>query len=610
MKRSTRIIAGIALGLVGLLGPFDALAGKTVLRLRLHGQILEKPDDTAGLMALFANESVTTLRDWVTTIRKAGADANVAGLALIIEQPQLNLAQVEELTRALKQFKAGGKPVYCYLDYAGNASYALAAAATHITLAEYSELSIAGLSAELSYYKGLLDKIGVQMQMLHCGAYKSALEPFVRTEPSPEAAENINWLLDGIYQRWLKLMADGRNLPLAEVQALVDRAPLSAEDALKARLVDEVGTFESFRRRLHKEFGDDAKFVKKYEQRTMPELDTSNPFTLLPQIIEMFQTAAEPVKEPAVGLIFINGAIVVGKSESGPFSSGMAGSTDIRAAFDEAREDENIKAVVVRVDSPGGSAIGSDIIWNAATLCASRKPVIVSMGQVAGSGGYYVSIPADTIFAEASTITASIGVVGGKLIWSDLMENKLGITTTTFPRGAHAELMSMNRPWTPDELSFMEKYMADVYTQFKGRIMKSRGSKLRQDLESIAGGRVFTGAQALELGLVDQLGGLADALDLAASKAGLGTDYRVQTVPKPSEFTAFLELLQKLMGSEPKRDEFEVLAGRDPLLRATLPVLRQLAPDAVSDLLRALQQLVILRDERVGCFMPAVPRIR
>ena len=607
-----RLLCQIALlAICGLVAPATARAEKSLLRLRLDGPVMEAPSDAAGLWALFENKPANTLHEWVKTIRRASGDREISGLVLIVEEPKISLAQVEELTRAIKGFKEKGKPVYCYLDYAGNITYALAAGASHVTLAEYSELDIAGLHGEMMFFKGLLDKIGVEADMMHCGAYKSALEPFTRTEPSPEAAENVNWLLDGLYDRWLRLIADGRKLSVEEVKKLVDQAPLSAQQALENKLVDEVSSFPAFKQMLHKEFGHDVTVLKKYEPSEGLEVDTSNPWALVQELMQMFSSAAETQEEPAVGLIYIEGGIVVGTSDEGPFGDTVAGSTSIRAAFEKARSDENIKSVVVRVDSPGGSALGSDIMWEAATRCAAEKPLIVSMGRVAGSGGYYVSLPGDTIFAEATTITGSIGVVGGKLIWNGLMQGKLGITSTEFSRGRHAALMSPNRKWNDEERAWMTTYMNSVYDQFKGRVMKSRGPRLKKNLEDIAGGRVYTGAQAVELGLVDQLGGVADALDFAAKKAGLGRDYAVQIIPKPSGLKELLGLFQKMMGEEGE-DEFEVAArlSGDPLYRSVLPLLRELAPTQIQELVRGLRNLAILRQEKVGCFMPIVPQIR
>ena len=588
-----------------LLLPQAALADNKVLRLRFDGPVLEAPDESAQLLALFGGSQAKTLRDWVQTIEKATDDEEVAGIAMIVERPQFGFAQLEEVSRALATFRETGKKVYCYMDFASNGTYALACAADHISLAEHSELAIIGLHAEASFYKGLLDKIGVEADLMHCGAYKSALEPFTRTEPSPEAAENINWLLDGIYERWIGMIAEGRGLSAEQVKALVDRAPLPVEDALEHKLIDKVGSFADFKKMIHKQFGKDVEVVKKLGDDSGFEIDFNNPFALFQMIGELMDTSSEPAK-PGIGLIYIQGLITVGKQESSPFLGTVAGSTTIRAALEKARLDDNIKAVVIRVDSPGGSALASDIMWKAATRCAEEKLVVVSMGNVAGSGGYYVSIPGDTIFAEETTLTASIGVVGGKFIWSDLMENKLGITTTEFDRGNHAGLVSMNRPWNDDERAWITEYMNSVYEQFKDRIKQSRGDRIKGDLEDIAGGRVYTGQQALQRGLVDQIGGLSDAIEYTTKKIGLD-EYEVYILPEAKNP---LEVIFAALTGEEAEDEWEIsLRPRvtmmsNPLLQAASPLLHNLAPQQLRNIARSLQNLVTLNKEHVGCFMP------
>lgn len=594
-------------------GP-GALAGPQVLRLLLDGEVLESPREDAELAVLFGGPRPTTLLKMIQDLDEAADKPEIRGIALIVDEPTISLAQVEELSRALGRLRARGKQVYCYLDWASNVSYCLAAASSdHITLAENSELAVVGLHAEVSFYKKMLDKIGVQADMLQCGAYKAAAEPYMRTEPSPEFRENLNWLLDGLYERWIELIAQGRKLPVEQVRAAVDAAPLSAQQALQAGLVDAVGSLEDFKRMLRKEFGQGVAILKDLEEAEESiELDLENPFAVFSEmnrLMEKFFGGPDRSQEPGIGLVYVDGGIIVGKSQSDPLMGSTAGSTSVRAALEEARKDEKVRAVVLRVDSPGGSAIASDIIWQTATQLSREKPLIVSMGSVAGSGGYYVSTPGDTIFAEATSITASIGVVGGKLVWNDLWENKIGITTTEFDRGKHAALMSFNRPWTEQERDWMVQWMNQIYEQFKARIVASRGGRIQGDLESMAGGRVFTGRQALELGLVDRIGGLSDAIAYAAEKVGL-VDPPVYVYPKKKELG---EVLAQLMG-RPTRDEWELamrspLVG-DPLPRLAVPLLAELAPEQVRSLLRGLQNLSILSRERVGCMMAFDLRLR
>lgn len=605
------LISTICLTLVACLNT-PANAAQKLLRINFNGPITETPADDMGFAALFGGMESRSLHQWLELLDNAAHSNDISGVVMIVEQPQMSFAQLQELTRALRDVRDGGKPVYCYLDYAGNLGYALAAAADHITVAENSILDIAGLRAELMYFKGMLDKIGVQPQMLHCGDYKSAHEPFSRTGPSEAAAENINWLLTGLYDAWIDLIAQGRGLTSGEVKIAVDNAPLIVNDAKEQKLVDAVGSYTSFKNMLHNKFGHDLEVVRQLgaaDELGMDfDVDPNNPFAMLNKIGQIFGKLSEEASKPdkkQIAILYIEGSIVVGKNETSPFgSSGVAGSTTIRAAFEEARKDDNIEAVVVRVNSPGGSALASDIMWKAATRCAEQKPVIVSMGGVAGSGGYYVAIPGKIIFAEEATITGSIGVVGGKFVWKNLLNDKLGITTAEFTRGANADLMSMNHPWTADEKQWMQNFMNEIYDQFKNRVHHSRGERLKGNLDDMAGGRVYTGKQALERGLVDRLGGLGDALDYAAKDANL-TDYDVVILPKQPDFA---EVLKQLLG-EPTDDDWKITLNprtriNDPIIQLALPLLQQLAPQQAQRVMQALTDVAILNREHVGCMMP------
>lgn len=592
----------------------DAFAAKKVLRLKFDGPLMEAPKEDNPFAMLMSGSQPRTLWSCIEELDKAAKDKDIAGAILVLDQPAIGLAHVEELTRAMKAFREKGKKIYCYTDSASNGSFALACAADHITLAENSELDIVGLHAEVEYYKGMLDKLGLEMEMVHCGAYKSAMEPFARTEPSKEAAENINWLLDGIYERWIQILATGRNQTVAQIKEAVDAAPLLAADAQKRKLVDTVGSWSDFTQMIHKEFGSDVEILKKLEKddELEVELDPSNPFAAFQQLQTIMNKMFGPKEDddkPAIGVIYLEGPITTGKSTADFFSGGTAGSTTLRSAIDKATDDKNVKAVVLRVNSPGGSALASDIIWKSATRLAKAKPLIVSMGSVAGSGGYYVAIPGDTIFAEELTITASIGVVGGKMCWKGLWQDKLGINTTEYSRGKNADLMASTRKWTDEEKNKIMDYMNAVYDQFKGRIKTSRGDRIKGNLDDYAGGRVFTGKQALERGLIDKIGGLSDAVRFAADKVGL-KDYRVATLPKEKDFG---EVLKMIMG-QPTEDEYEVRtlmpAQADALTSGYLPLLRQVAPQRAESLVNVLRQIAVLERERASCYMPLELRIR
>lgn len=596
-----RTVAALIVPLV-LVSP--ALAGKKLVRLHFSGPVLEAPVGEMDLNLLMGGEKSRSLREWTRLIEKAAADAEIAGAMMIVDEPAAGLAQVEELRRALDAFRASGKKIHAFMDYGGNLSYALAAGADDITLAENSGLDVVGLFAEMSFYKGTLDKLGIEADMMHCGDYKTALEPYTRTEPSKENAEMVNWLLDGMYDRWIGLIASGRKLSVDATKAAVDQAPFDAKKALALKLVDHVDSYHAFTRRLKDAYGADLEVVKKYDAGDKLKIDFNNPFAIFQLFNDALAKSGEP-EEQGIGLIYIDGPIMTGKNQQSLLGGSTAGSTTIRAALEKARESDHIKAVVLRVNSPGGSALASDIMWEAATRLGKEKPLVVSMGNVAGSGGYYVAIPGETIFAEETTLTGSIGVVMGKMITRGLWEEKCGITTSEFKRGQNADIMSMNRKWDDRQRAQMIEYMNSIYTQFKARVTASRGDRLKGDLESLAGGRVYTGKQALERGLVDRIGGLGDAIRYAAGKVGMAEkDVKVYVLPKPEEFA---DVVKKLMGEETE-DEWEVsmlrgFGANSPLL-GLLPLIGDLAPQALQKFGPGLQSLLILHQERIGCFMP------
>ncbi len=605
---SKQLAWSVAVILCGIYAGAPAVAEKTVLRLWVTGSVNEAPSEDAELAVLFGGEKARTLYQWVDMIHEAAESDEVAGLVLIIDSPQFGLAQVEDLRQAVLDFRKAGKPVHAYLDHAGNGAYALATAADHITLAPKSALDITGIGAEISYYKGMFDKIGVEADILHCGDYKSAVEPYTRTEPTKYAAEQMNRLLDGLFEQLVRMFAEGRGLTADEITAAIDAAPLTSEKALELKLVDEVSGFPAFRRLIKKEYGSDVKVIKSFDESDGLDVDFENPFAIF-QLFQDLMEKAQEEPEPGIGLIYIEGAIMVGKSQGGFMSGQTAGSTSLRAALTEALEDDNIKAVVIRVNSPGGSVLASDIMWDAATRIGESKPLIVSMGNVAASGGYYVAIPGEVIFAQPTTITGSIGVFGGKLVWNQLWEEKIGITTTEFTRGKNAALFSMNHKFSDEERVRMQQWLDDIYAAFKGRVMESRGERIKGDLEKLAGGRVYTGTQALEIGLIDKIGGLSDAIAYATERSGLA-DPAIHVLPREKDF---MDVLMTLF-DEDTEDEFEIsmrpLATTDPMLRAMLPVLKELAGDRVDSLLHGWRNMMIIQREHVGCFLPFSGKVR
>jgi len=582
--------------------PAGAGAANNVAVFHFNGPLLEKPQ---GDMAFSFGPMPATLKDTIARFEKASKDDNVKAILVTVGTPAMGLAQVEELSQAIGKV---GKPVYVHVDSLNTGLYALVSTASHISVTPTGDVWVLGFYTEGLYLRGMLDKIHVEPDIVHIGDYKSAGEMMSRTGPSAEAEENMNWLLDGLYGRLVKHIADARfSGDEAKVRKLIDEGPYTAEKALELGLIDSVKHRQDITAELKSRFGSDLSFVHNYGGERGPELDFENPFAFFQVLTELMSGKPQSTKT-AIAVVYVEGAIMPGSDDPNPFGgSGGARSTTIRKALDKAAADDSIKAVVLRVDSPGGSALASEIIYDAVQrVRATGKPVIVSMGNVAASGGYYVSCGADRIIADPMTITASIGVVGGKLVTSNMWES-LGINWHPYQRGESAAILTTSRKWNDAERAKILGWMEEVYAVFKGHIVDHRGSKLSKQIDEMAGGRVYTGAQALDLGLVDQLGSFDDAVDKAAEIASLG-DYELRVLPKPK---SIFDFLRESMGAE-ETDAVSVAAegsaglfdANSPLLDLVLPVLKTLDPQRAQVLIQGLTRLQLLHTERVILMPP------
>jgi len=371
-------------------------------------------------------------------------------------------------------------------------------------------LFVTGLYGEQLFLRGLLDRMGVEPDFATCGDYKSAAEMFMRTSPSDEASEMYKWLYDGIYDGLIDMIAQGRGVSGEKARAWIDHGVYTAETATKAGIIDQVLHRKDLEAKLKKTYGKDVVFERRYGKKKTPKIDLSSPFGVLQFYGQLLQPPKkESSDKPIVAIVHLEGSIMQGSGGSSPFGSSMAFSTDIAKALDEVADNDRIEAVVFRVNSPGGSAVASEIILDATKRVKARKPFVVSMGDVAGSGGYYVACASDVIFADPSTITGSIGVVSGKFATTQ-MWNKIGITWSPIARGKNSGMLSSANVFSPSEKAAMEGYMNEVYEVFKGHVLAIRKDRLTKDIDELAGGRVFTGRQALEFGLVDRMGGLDD----------------------------------------------------------------------------------------------------
>ncbi|RYG18622.1 hypothetical protein EON82_22405, partial [bacterium] len=451
------------------------------------------------------------------SLKKAAADPKVKAVVVDADDAQLGLSQLQELRRRLQAVRAAGKDVWLYTDSLSNGTALLGSAANHFTLMPEGDVSLSGIYSESMYFKGLLDKAGVIADVIHIGDFKSFGEEFYRTGPSDFAKQQTEELIGGIFDQIVAEVSDGRKMPAEKLRSLVDLGTFTAQQAKDAGLVDDLKHRTDFSAAVKAAY-EGAKFDRNYE---LPDLDGPE----INGMFDVFKLMFESDKSKNAKTDYI--AVV-------PFEGEISSESiaPIRTQILKLLKDEHAKALVLRVDSPGGSALASEVLWEATDEWkASGRPFVVSMGGVAASGGYYISSGGDRIFAEKGTITGSIGVVGMKLVLGGAME-KLGITTHATQRGKNAGAQSMFHPFTEDEAKLVRESMLQVYDTFKKRIEAGRGTRLKGELEGMAGGRVYTGKRALELGLVDEIGGLGEAVAFASSKCGVDAD-SIKLVPEP-----------------------------------------------------------------------------
>jgi protease-4 len=508
----------------------------TVAHIKLSGEFEDAPPNADPLFGSLTE----TFKAKLDRIKKAKNDAAVKGLYLQIDGAAVGWSQLDELSKAIADFRASGKKVFAYVEEGDLKDYLLGLAADEVCVPESGWLMLTGLQAEVMFYKDLFEKIGVHADMLQMGDAKTAAEPYTRTHLSDASRKQLQGVLDdhfdyGIVERIVKARP-AHKFTAEQVQQLIDRGPYTAKAAAEAGLIDRVAYADVFQASFQAALKvDKVDLSKNYGQEKHDEFDFSSPFAILKLL-----APPKPLSSirPKVAVIYASGAIVTGKGGSSFIGSSSCGSTTMIEAIRQAEEDKTVKAIVLRVDSPGGSALASDLIWN--ELTRSKKPIIASMSDVAASGGYYISMAAQKIFAEPGTLTGSIGVLGGKLALGGVY-GKVGLTTDVLSRGANAGIFSSSSKFSPSEREAMLTLMHDVYDQFLDKAIlgrKKAGKEITKEaLTKIAGGRVWTGRQALANGLVDELGSLDDAIKAAAKLGNLsGREPELLILPKHKSF--------------------------------------------------------------------------
>jgi protease-4 len=537
----------------------------TTVVLDLKGEIVEvNPTDLPA--RLLQGGLKATLRYVDETLEKAAADQRVVAVVVRLRSPEIGWAKADELRSALARFRSSRKKLYCYMISGSLRDYFIATACDQVIMQPVGLLEVKGMRAESLFLKGTLDKLGVQAELVHTGAYKTYSNTFTQKAMTPEHREMVNWLVDSLYGTALKTISEARKKPVEQVRAIIEAGPYPAPAARQAGLIDQL-LYEDQVYDLIKN-ADPGRQFNKMSARQYAEVPASD---------------AGLQSGPKIGVVYAVGDIASGDGGTDPLSGEQNMTAEnMTRLLGQARDDASLKAVILRIDSPGGDALASDAIWRAVNDLHTRKPLVISMSDVAGSGGYYIAASGDPIVAGAGTLTASIGVVHGKINIHGLYD-KLGITKDGVTRGPNSTLDSDYVPYTPQQWQIVGRLADDMYKVFKGKVAAARKMKI-EDVERLAGGRVFTGEQAKRKGLVDELGGLRRAVELAKQKAGIPAGRRVELVVFPHP-----------------RSLFEIIMERGQSAEVRLPAL-PVAP--VPEALRLLSAARILNSGRPAALMP------
>jgi len=541
-----------------LMGRSAHVVANSALVLRVSGDLGEvEPGGLVG--SLF--EPPPTVRSVIEALRKAKVDRRVTSVIIRPSGTAALWGKVQEMRDAILDFKTSKKPIVAFLEYGGEQEFYLASACDKVFLMPTASLDLTGMANYELFLRGTLEKVGAYPDALHIGEYKTASNTFTErtfTPPHREMAESLN---KDLYEQLLKGLASGREKTVDEIRQLVDHGPFLPEDAVRAGLVDDVAYEDELDDKVQLGKGN-VKFLEHHEYRSVSP------------------TSLGLNRGPKIAVLYAVGIISSGESNYDSPNGQVVGSDTIVRYLRKARADDSVRAIVLRIDSPGGSAIASDIIWREVMLTRGVKPVIASMSDVAASGGYYIAMPAHAIVAEPATLTGSIGVVMVKFVIDGTLK-KVGLNMESVSQGRYAELYSPVRPFSPDERARVEQQMQATYDAFVEKAAAGRNTTPER-IDAVAQGRVWTGRQAKQIGLVDELGGLERALAIAKQHAKLAPDSEVELVVYPPKQSIYEVLANPFGASDGSAMLGAMLGFRDPrtiqTLTAPLRVFRRNEP--------------------------------
>lgn len=507
------LLGGIIFSIVISSGNVVTVNDNTVLYLDLSAPVVEQAvDDPIAEMITGGQQSIGLLQ-LKEAIASAKNDTKVKGIYLNTNFLIAGTSSIGEIRESLQDFKKSGKWVVANAPAYTESSYYLASVADKIYMNPTGQLELNGLAIEVMFFKGLLDKLEIRPEVFRVGDFKSAVEPFLRKNLSDENRLQLNAMINGIYDEMLEGISEARGIPVGELKTLSDKMTIrSAEEAVTHGLIDSLYYDDQVRDEMRSRLGlgkdEDIKFIRYnvYRKNITPS-----------------------TAQDEIAVIIADGEIMPGKA-----GSGVVGATTIVKELRKARTNDNVKAIVLRVNSPGGVYQAGDEMWREIVLATQAKPVIASMSDYAASGGYYMAMACDTIVAQPTTITGSIGVFSVLFDMSGFLENKMGITTEEVKTGEVGGL-TITRPLTDLEKSIWQKQTDEIYEVFTRKAAEGRNMS-QEEIKKIASGRVWTGVQARDNGLVDVLGTFNDAVDLAAKSAKMGDDYRIRYYPQPKSF--------------------------------------------------------------------------
>ena len=500
----------------------------SVLVLKVEGQL---PDFTnAGeFSSRFFGSDTNSLANLLAQLRKAKADKRVGAVLLDVGMVGAGWAKAEEIRDAVKEFRKSGKPIYSYMEFGSDKEYYIATAAERVYVAPSGDLFVNGLAADVMHFRGSFDKLGIFWDSYQIGKYKTAPEQFTRKDMSEGERETIDSLLDEIFNRYIAEVAEARHMTAEDVRALVDNAPHNARPAKEAGLIDGALYREEVENELKKRLGykDDEKLRKvstaEYRRISQESLGLN--------------------EGEQIAIVFASGPIEPGSSSDGSFGGDQTiGSDTVVKAINEARDNKSVKAIVLRVDSPGGVIYPSDLIWKAVEEAKKKKPVVVSMSDLAASGGYYISMGANKIVAEPLTLTGSIGVFAYKPVMKGFYD-WIGVSSEYVMRGKNAGMFRETEKFTDEERNKFKSTLDDFYWKgFLPKVAEGRRFPNVEAVDRVAQGRVWTGAQGKDNGLVDEFGGLDRAVEIAKELAKIPSDKQVRRVVYPAPRTFFQQL--------------------------------------------------------------------